>query len=107
MDSTNSDPIAMEYALHGRDRSCRPAAPERRPPLTRRWPIRRVRTVWFLRNTHDVSPSGWNARFDAELRDRACAATVHSYEPYSPLERVLMRRPDAPRYFHELIEYRR
>jgi hypothetical protein len=62
--------------------------------------------VWFVRNTHDVSPEGWDARFDAELRSRM-RATVHSYEPYSALERLLMRRADAPRYFHELIEYRR
>jgi hypothetical protein len=43
------------------------------------------------------------------------AETVHQYEPYTPLERVIMgtpmgppmRRRDAPRYFHELIEFRR
>ena len=49
----------------------------------------RVRTVWFLRNTHDVSPAGLNAQFEAQLRARM-AETVHSYEPYTPLERFLM-----------------
>jgi len=105
VDSTNSDPIAMEYELHGRsylqtDRAGTPAA------IARALADPRIRTVWFVRNTHDVSPEGWNARFDAELRARM-SATVRSYEPYSALERFLMRRPDAPRYFHELIEYRR
>jgi hypothetical protein len=105
VDSTNSDPIAMEYELHGRSylETNRSGAWE---AIGQALADPRIRTVWFLRNTHDVSPEGWNARFDAELR-RGMRVTVHSYEPYSTLERTLMRREDAPRYFQELIEYRR
>jgi hypothetical protein len=33
--------------------------------------------------------------------------TVYPYEPYTPLERALMGSQKAPRYFHELIEFRR
>jgi hypothetical protein len=105
VDSTNSDPIALEYELHGRS-YLQTSRPETPAAIARALADPWIRTVWFVRNTHDVSPEGWDARFDAELRSRM-RATVHSYEPYSELERFLMHRPDAPRYFHELIEYRR
>lgn len=105
VDSTNSDPIAMEYELHGR-RFLQTSRAGTQAAIEQALGDPRIRTFWFLRNTHDVSPEGWNARFDAEIRSRM-QATVHPYEPYSPLERFLMRRADAPRYFHELIEYRR
>jgi hypothetical protein len=105
VDSTNSDPIAMEYELHGRS-FLQTSRPGTQAAIDQALADPRIRTVWFLRNTHDVSPEGWDARFDTELRSRM-HATVHSYEPYSPLERTLMRSPDAPRFFHELIEYRR
>lgn len=105
VDSTNSDPVAMEYALPGRS-LLQTSQPGTQSAIDRALADPRIRTVWFLRNTHDVSPAQWNAGFDGELRSRM-RATVHSYEPYSPLERYLMHRPDAPRYFQELIEYRR
>jgi Dolichyl-phosphate-mannose-protein mannosyltransferase len=101
VDSTNSDPIAMEYELRGRD-FLQTSHSGTQEAIARALDDPRIRTVWFLRNTHDVSPEGWNARFDAELRARM-HATVRSYEPYTPLERRLTGRV----YFHELIEYRR
>ena len=70
----------------------------------------RIRVVWFLRNTHDVSPAGLNARFRAQLRSRM-TETVHPYEPYTPLERLIMAAAagtrETPRYFHELLEFQR
>jgi hypothetical protein len=95
----------MEYALRGRS-LLETSRPGTQAAIDQALADPRIRTVWFLRNTHDVSPAQWNARFDGELRSRM-RATVHSYEPYSPLERYLMHRPDARRYFQELIEYRR
>ena len=105
VDSTNSDPAAMRYALDGRS-LFETGSPEAPAAIDRALADPAIRTVWFLRNTHDVSPEKWNARFDRELRSRM-RATVQVYEPYSVLERYLMHRPDAPRYFAELIEYRR
>ncbi len=110
VDSTNSDPVALEYALHGQ-RPClwtgmagTPAA------LTRLLADPRIRTVWFLRNTHDVSPAGLNAEFEARLRP-GMAETVYPYQPYTPLERLffgtLPSTHEAPRYFSELLEFRR
>jgi hypothetical protein len=84
--------------------------PETSAALTRLLADPRIRTVWFLRNTHDVSPAGLNAQFEARLRP-GMAETVHSYQPYTPLERLLMGSlggtREAPRYFHELLEFRR
>jgi hypothetical protein len=105
VDSTNSDPIALLYALNRQRPFLQTALPETPAELTRLLADPQVRTVWFLRNTHDVSPTGLNAQFEADLRARM-AETVHAYEPYTPLEHFLMGG-QAPRYFHELLEFRR
>jgi hypothetical protein len=105
VDSTNSDPIALLYALNRQRPFLQTALPETPAELTRLLADPQVRTVWFLRNTHDVSPTGLNTLFEAQLRARM-AETAHPYEPYTPLEHFLMGS-QAPRYFHELLEFRR
>ena len=110
VDSANSDSVALFYAL-GAQRPLLETIPPGTPAaLDRLLADRRIRTVWFLRNTHDVSPTGLNARFRAQLIGRM-AETVYSYEPYTPLERLLMTSAsgghEPPRYFHELLEFRR
>ena len=92
VDSTNSDPIALLYALNRQRPFLQTALPETPAELTRLLDDPHVRTVWFLRNTHDVSPTGLNAQFQAQLRARM-AETVHPYEPYTPLEHFLMGSP--------------
>jgi MFS family permease len=106
VDSTNSDPVALTYALSSQRSVLYTGQPETPAELTRLLANPRVRTVWFLRNTHDVSPAGLNTRFFAEL-GAGMTQTVYAYEPYTPLERALMGSQKAPRYFHELIEFRR
>ncbi len=110
VDSTNSDPIALLYAFHGQCAIFQTGLPETAAALTRLLADPRVRTLWFLRNTHDVSPAGLNAQFEARLR-AGMAETVHPYEPYTQLERLLMGTHggtrETPRYFHELLEFRR
>ena len=114
VDSTNSDPIALQYALAGQRTFLQTGMAETPEGLTRLLADPRVRTVWFLRNTHDVSPAGLNGQFQAQLRARM-TETVHPYAPYTPLERAIMGTSlgtlggthEAPRYFHELLEFRR
>jgi hypothetical protein len=110
VDSANSDPIALVYALDGKRPILQTGLPETPAELTRLLADRRIRTVWFLRNTHDVSPAGLNARFEGQL-GAGLAETVHPYAPYSPLESLLMGTVggarEAPRSFHELLEFRR
>ena len=110
VDSTNSDPVALFYAIYHQGSVLQTGLPETPAALTRLLADPRIRTVWFLRNTHDVSPAGLNAQFEARLRP-GMAETVHPYEPYTQLERLLMGSVvgthEAPRYFHELLEFRR
>jgi hypothetical protein len=105
VDSTNSDPIALLYALNRQRPYLQTALPETPAELTRLLADPQVRTIWFLRNTHDVSPNGLNTQFQTQLRARM-TETVYPYEPYTPLEHFLMGS-QAPRYFHELLEFRR
>jgi hypothetical protein len=110
VDSSNSDPVALLYALGGKRPLLATSLPGTPAELDRLLADPRTRTVWFLRNTHDVSPTGLNARFRTQLRDRM-AETVHPYEPYTALERLVMTTAagtrETPRYFHELLEFRR
>ena len=110
VDSTNSDPVALTWALDRQRPVLQTGLPGTQAELTRLLADPGVRTVWFLRNTHDVSPAGLNAQFQALIHARM-AETIHPMEPYTPLERYLIGRgagtAEAPRYFHELLEFRR
>jgi hypothetical protein len=104
VDSADSDPVGMEYAL-GAGRSVVPTT----SPAVEQALRRRVGTVWLLRNTHDLSPGGVNQRVEAELR-KSMRPTVFYYQPYSLLERALMGAlgmHDPPWYAQELLEFRR
>ena len=109
VDSANSDPIGLRYAL-GPDwpvLETKDAATPR--ALAALAADARIRTVWFLRNTHDVSPAGLNARFAQEL-GTSMRLQIHPYEPFTPLETRFIRRlgmADPPAYFTELLEFRR
>jgi hypothetical protein len=68
-----------------------------------------VRTIWFLRSPHDVTPEQLDQRFEAQLR-AAMAAKAEWFGPFSPLERralgaLGMERP--PQYFQELLKFER
>jgi hypothetical protein len=108
VDGANSDPPALAYAL-GAERpvlsTADPAAPE---AVSRLLADPGIRTVWFLRNTHDVS-GGLNAQLEARLGG-AMTVHAHPYEPFTPLEIRMaqaMGMENPPPYFHELLEFRR
>ena len=109
VDSANSDPTGLEYAL-GPDRPfLSSAAAGSRDALSSRLVNHRVRTVWFLRNTHDISADGVNEQMEAELRKSMKPAVLY-YQPYSVLERGLMHglgMREPPWYAQELLEFRR
>jgi Dolichyl-phosphate-mannose-protein mannosyltransferase len=106
VDSTNSDPFALEYALGPVLRTADAAAADQ----VRRWLANpQIRTVWFLRNTHDVSPAQWDRRFEELLRP-AMRETAFEYEPFTPLELRVAQAAgvkNPPRYFHELLKFER
>ena len=109
VDSTNSDPAALAYALGPSRPVLQTADPNTEPEVVHKLADPRVRTVWFLRNTHDVSPGRLNQRFEL-LLGREMRPATHPYEPFSPLETWLMRRlgmANPPSHFQELLEFRR
>jgi hypothetical protein len=107
VDSANSDPTALEYALGPSRGFLETTLPDTESRLASRLADPRVRTVWFLRATHDIS--GRNATYDA-LLSAAMRPVIHWYEPATPLEARFLRAAgmrSPPAYFHELEEYRR
>jgi hypothetical protein len=108
VDSTNSDPIGLRYALWPDRAVLETGESDTRAKIAAALADPRIRTVWFLRNTHDVS-LGLNAQFESELM-AAMRAHTWPYENYSPLEQRLMRGlgwTPPPQHFSELLEFRR
>jgi len=109
VDSTNSDPRAMEYALGPSRPFFETGDPAAAPAVARLLTEPKVRTIWFLRSTHDISADKLDERFERQLR-AAMPVTVQSYEAFTPLEMRLMRAMgmrDPPAWSHELMEFRR
>jgi hypothetical protein len=109
VDSTNSDPIGLRYALWPERPVLETGEPDAPAKIAAAMADPRIRTVWFLRNTHDVSAGRLDGQFASQL-GAAMHARVWPYEPYSPLERRLLRVTgwaDPPAHFSELVEYRR
>ncbi len=109
VDSANSDPTAMEYALGPSRPFFQTGDPAAAPAVARLLAEPQIRTIWFLRSTHDISAARLNERFERQLR-AAMAVTVHPYEAFTPLEIRLMRAMgmrDPPAWSHELLEFRR
>jgi len=109
VDSANSDPTAMEYALGPSRPFFQTGDPAAAPAVTRLLAEPQIRTIWFLRSTHDITVAKLDERYERQLR-AAMAVTVHPYEAFTPLEIRLMRAMgmrDPPAWSHELLEFRR
>lgn len=69
----------------------------------------RIRTLWILRNTHDISPAEYNTRFEQQLA-ASWRVSRHYYLPFSPLQRKLAALAgiqNPPQFFQVLTEFRR
>ena len=70
----------------------------------------RVERIWYLRNTHDVTPGRVNDRLERELTSEWIQGTRQSYLPFSPLQRELAYRlgmPGPPSFFAALLDLHR
>jgi hypothetical protein len=108
VDSTNSDPIGLRYALGPDFPVLETAEKDARKTIATDVADPRIRTVWFLRNTHDVS-SGLNEQFAAEITAAGLHKRVWPLQPYTALEKRALRAmgmTDPPAYFSELLEFR-
>jgi hypothetical protein len=109
VDSSNSDVIGLHYALGDAPAPLATEDPGASAMVDQWLADPGIRTIWFLRNTHDVSPGALDAHFAAQLGARM-QVTTYSYEPFTPLELRLMGAlgmRDPPRYFHELLQFQR
>jgi hypothetical protein len=109
VDSANSDPTAMEYALGPSRPFFLTGDPAAAPAVSRLLAEPQIRTIWFLRSTHDITAAKLDERYERQLR-AAMAVTVYPYEAFTPLEIRLMRAMgmrDPPAWSHELLEFRR
>jgi hypothetical protein len=102
VDSTNSDPIGMQLALGDSSRVVSTSDPTAQSQLTAWIADPTVKTVWFLRNTHDVSDQHWNQLFERTLQP-AFTEKIVGYEPFTPLEKRVMHAD----YFSELLIFTR
>jgi hypothetical protein len=69
-----------------------------------------VERIWYLGNTHDVTPGRVNDRLERELTSTWIHGTRQGYLPFSPLQRELAYRmgmPSPPSFFAELLDLRR
>jgi hypothetical protein len=69
-----------------------------------------VERVWFLRNTHDVSPDRWSGRLAEELARSFRCVHRSGYVAYGAVDRLAMRAfgwPDRPAHVLELLEFER
>jgi hypothetical protein len=107
VDSADSDPVGLDYALENSRTILRTTDPSTESMLKQR--MRRVRTIWFLRNTHEVEADAPNSRIEAELR-QTMRPTILYYQQYTLLERGLMHLmgiQNPPWYAQELLEFKR
>ena len=104
VDSTNADPIGLEYQLGPVLETKEPTTPA---ALDRAIQDPKIRTIWFLRNTHDVSADQLDRQFEQTLT-QAMHETVYPIEPFTPLEIKVAQAAgvkDPPRYFQELLKF--
>jgi len=109
VDSSNSDIFGLRYALRDSRAVLATEDPQAAAKVAQWLADPGIRKIWFLRNTHDVSPEGLDARFAAMMGARM-RVDAYGYEPFTTLEVRLMRAlgmKDSPEYFHELLEYQR
>jgi len=102
VDSTNSDPIGMQLALGDPWRVVQTSDHAAQSDVAAWIADPKVRTVWFLRNTHDVSDKHWNQLFEETLQP-AFTEKIVGYEPFTPLEKRVMHAD----YFSELLIFTR
>src|ERR1035441_5160644 len=110
VDATNLDAMVFQYYLGPDWNVVLVNTPE---SLTRAVQLAvdpRVERLWYLRNTHDITPGLVNDRLERELTSTWIHGTREGYLPFSPLQRELAYRlgmPSPPSFFAVLLDLRR
>jgi hypothetical protein len=109
VDESNSDIIGLRFALDGEVPLLGTRDPQVFSTLSSWLTDPAIHTIWFLRNTHDVSAEHLDEQFEERL-SVGSRVTRFDYERFTPLELRLMhalRMTNPPEYFHQLIEFQR
>ena len=104
VDSTNADPIGLAYQLGP---VLETGAPSTAAAIDQIIRDPKVRTIWFLRSTHDVSPTELDSQFERILSP-GMRESVYPIESLTPLEMKVAEAAgvrDPPRYFQELLKF--
>ena len=110
VDGRNVDALVFQYYLGPDWKVLLVSAPESVTSAEELAADPRVERIWYLRNTHDVTPGQVNDRLERELTSTWVHGTRQSYLPFSPLQRELAYRlgmPTRPSFFAVLLDLRR
>jgi hypothetical protein len=109
-DATNLDALVFQYYLGPDWNVLLVKTPESLARAVQLAADSRVERIWYLRNTHDVTPGRVNDRLERELTSTWIHGTRQGYLPFSPLQRELAYRlgmPSPPSFFAALLDLRR
>ena len=109
-DATNLDALVFQYYLGPDWNVLLVNTPESLARAVQLAADSRVERIWYLRNTHDVTPGRVNDRLERELTSTWIHGTRQGYLPFSPLQRELAYRlgmPSPPSFFAVLLDLHR
>jgi hypothetical protein len=109
-DATNLDAMVFQYYLGPDWNVVLVNTPESLARAVQFAADPRLERIWYLRNTHDVTPGRVNDRLERELTSTWIHGTRQSYLPFSPLQRELAYRlgmPGPPSFFAVLLDLHR
>ena len=104
----NTDPSPLLAALDGDIETIKIRGEPTETLASKRVNERRFDTIWYLRNTHDISPGGVISRIESEAAAHY-DGTEHLFVPYSTADRWMARLLGWPPQAHHyrLTEFRK
>ena len=109
VDGYNTDPTPLLAALEGRATVIKIRGEAAMQQAQHQIQKGEAEVVWFLRNTHDVSPGGVVSALENELILRYDPHPIY-YVPYSPADRFaagMLSWPAEPAFHYQLTEFRK
>lgn len=109
LDSFNSDAAALPYLLRPGMRVMYLRFVGDADRIRRAAEDPATRTIWYVRNTHDLAPGRLNSVLEGELA-AGYMVTRHEFQPYSRLDRWwigLLDWPERPTHLYQVLEMHR
>lgn len=109
VDTFNTDAFPLKERLRGQARVVLLRSEEVFRELDRLQEAGDVKTIWHVRNTHDISPGALNRRLEARLGAMG-SVQRHLFVRYSATEKLAMRVAgweERPTHFYQALEVRK